>query len=216
LHLFNVLAETLDGAFAVDRRQRIILWNDAARDILGFESGTVLGRPCHEILGGRDESGCAVCRKGCTISRASLRRKLSPTTDIRVRASRGRWKWINVTTFLVPSRHRESSLLAHVFRDASQSGGGASRLHGAPAGVVTRRELERLPPPLAPLTGTESEVLRLLACGASTDRICSRLHVRRTTVRTHVQHIMEKLGVHTRLEAVASGAWNGLLRPPTD
>lgn len=66
------------------------------------------------------------------------------------------------------------------------------------------------------MTPAECEILRLLARGVSTTAICSRLNVRATTVRTHVQHIMEKLGVHTRLEAVAIGTQNGLLGFATD
>ena len=40
--------------------------------------------------------------------------------------------------------------------------------------------------------------------GASTRAMAERLHVSPATVRNHVQHILEKLGVHSRLEAAAS------------
>ena len=63
--LFDLLEATLDGVFAVDRRQRIVLWNRAAREILGFEPDAVLGRSCYKIIGSVDESGCTICQKRC-------------------------------------------------------------------------------------------------------------------------------------------------------
>jgi PAS domain S-box-containing protein len=59
-------------------------------------------------------------------------------------------------------------------------------------------------PPLHPhLTPRQSEVLRLLEHGRSTDQIASELHLSLETVRNHVRGILRALGVHSRLEAVA-------------
>ena len=63
-----------------------------------------------------------------------------------------------------------------------------------------------------PVTPREGDVLRLLAQGESTKGMAERLFVRKTTVRTHVQHVLAKLGAHSRLEAVARGQRMGLLR----
>jgi DNA-binding NarL/FixJ family response regulator len=54
-----------------------------------------------------------------------------------------------------------------------------------------------------PLTRRELEVLRLLATGVNTKGAAEKLHVSPATVRNHVQNIFGKLGVHSRLEAVA-------------
>lgn len=53
------------------------------------------------------------------------------------------------------------------------------------------------------LTARERECLGLLVAGAHTATMAKRLGVSRTTVRTHVQSILTKLGVHSRLEAAA-------------
>ncbi len=53
------------------------------------------------------------------------------------------------------------------------------------------------------LTEREIEVLQLLAEGASSGEIAERLGVSPNTVRTHVQGILSKLQVHSRLEAAA-------------
>lgn len=61
------------------------------------------------------------------------------------------------------------------------------------------------------LTGREMEVLELLAGGASGRDIATRLHISPNTVRTHVQGILSKLQVHSRLEAAAFAIRHGLV-----
>jgi DNA-binding NarL/FixJ family response regulator len=56
---------------------------------------------------------------------------------------------------------------------------------------------------LATLTPREREVLSCLAEGAGRREVAERLHVSAHTVRTHLQNIMAKLGVHSVLEAMA-------------
>jgi PAS domain S-box-containing protein len=59
------------------------------------------------------------------------------------------------------------------------------------------------PPPHPHLTPRQSEVLRLLEHGRSTDQIAKELNLSADTVRNHIRHLMRTLGVHSRLEAVA-------------
>lgn len=56
---------------------------------------------------------------------------------------------------------------------------------------------------LAGLTPRERDVLVCLAAGAGRQETAQRLHLSANTVRTHVQNLMAKLGVHSALEAVA-------------
>ena len=63
-----------------------------------------------------------------------------------------------------------------------------------------RREDDEL---LAALTPREREVLTCLVEGAGRREVAERLHLSANTVRTHLQNLMAKLGVHTTLEAVA-------------
>jgi len=65
--------------------------------------------------------------------------------------------------------------------------------------------------PVTPLTGREYECLGLLVEGASTAQMAGRLGVGTNTVRSHVQALMTKLGVHTRLEAAAYAVRHGLV-----
>jgi DNA-binding NarL/FixJ family response regulator len=74
------------------------------------------------------------------------------------------------------------------------------------------RQAERTP--VEPLTPRELEVLRALTEGLSTPEICERLFITPNTLRTHVQNIMGKLHVHSKLEAVAFALRHRLVEPP--
>ena len=62
------------------------------------------------------------------------------------------------------------------------------------------------------LTPRQSEVLQLLAGGASTEQIAFELHLTTETVRNHVRHVLKALGAHSRLEAVVVARRQGLTR----
>ena len=68
-----------------------------------------------------------------------------------------------------------------------------------------------LPPGVEPLTAREVEVLRLLAAGASNQRIADELTVSIGTVKAHTSHILGKIGAGNRTEAVARARELGLL-----
>ncbi|GAA3636261.1 response regulator transcription factor [Lentzea roselyniae] len=61
------------------------------------------------------------------------------------------------------------------------------------------------------LTAREQETLLLLADGAGTEQISSRLGVARNTARNHVQRVLDKLGARSKLEAVSIARREGLL-----
>jgi DNA-binding NarL/FixJ family response regulator len=79
-----------------------------------------------------------------------------------------------------------------------------------------RRLLERArrPPDTERLTARELEVLTLLAQGFGQDEVAARLVISPKTVATHIQHVLEKLRVHSRAQAVAAAYRYGLLSGP--
>ena len=66
-------------------------------------------------------------------------------------------------------------------------------------------------PPIRPLTVREIEILRLIAKGLSNNEAARVLTLSRATVRTHLEHIYEKLEVTNRVEAVTEGLRKGLI-----
>jgi DNA-binding NarL/FixJ family response regulator len=69
---------------------------------------------------------------------------------------------------------------------------------------------------LSRLTSREREVLSLLAQGGDNDSIAQVLVISPQTARTHIQNVLVKLGVHSRLEAAALAIQNGLLGEVAD
>jgi len=207
--LLDVLAETADGAFALDRDARILLWNQAAERITGRATADVIGSPCCEVMQGRDLSGNTICVPGCHIQAMSMRGALPSSYDLLIEHASGKRLWLNISTILVHNDNGELNASVHLFRD-----------------VTTRRELEAhlkqalgqelqnvdaLPDTLATLTPREREVLKLITKGLPAHAVANRLSISRATVRNHTQNILSKLGVHSKLAAVAVANRHGLL-----
>lgn len=66
------------------------------------------------------------------------------------------------------------------------------------------------------LTPREREILSYLAQGLSGAQIAADLSIALLTVRTHVRNLLEKLGAHSRLEAVSYALRHGLIDPPLE
>jgi DNA-binding NarL/FixJ family response regulator len=91
------------------------------------------------------------------------------------------------------------------------------------APTVTRRLIEEFarigparrerPAALDELTPRELEVLRLMARGLSNAEIAERLILGDTTIKTHVAHVLQKLGLRDRVQAVVLAYESGLVSP---
>jgi DNA-binding NarL/FixJ family response regulator len=101
------------------------------------------------------------------------------------------------------------------------------RVHAGDALVaptITRRLLEtfleeRVDPAtaraVAGLSERETDVLRRLARGMSNSEIAEDLFLGASTVKTHVAHVLAKLGVRDRVQAVIAAYESGLIKPGT-
>ncbi len=91
------------------------------------------------------------------------------------------------------------------------------RLGAEPDAGVVRLALQRISgraPAGHALTARESEVLTLLVEGLSNAAIAGRLYVSERTVEVHVSHILDKLGVESRTQAMALASHDALTPPP--
>jgi PAS domain S-box-containing protein len=201
-YLVTVLSRTADGMVAIDTDGRIMGWNTAAEGLFGHQAQDVIGRACNEVLSFDDRCGNAVCSAECAVhgARVGNHSSVVPTREVLASTLSGQRLWLSLTTVLVPPAADERCSRIHLMREV---------------GVTPELEmaiLERLTQPkrgevdaslIDQLTLREREVLRLLGDGLGTQEIADQLFVSSTTARNHVQHILSKLGVHSRLEAVA-------------
>jgi DNA-binding CsgD family transcriptional regulator len=182
---------------AVDGQDRILLWGASAEDLFGYPASKALGLRLQDLLDGRDIFGNRLCHEACWL------RDTFRSGDA-------------VQRFAIDVRHAGGHRIRVVA--GAETGGPAKgwtyrfqpdrRRSAAP----TSEMIESIEAsPSSPLTARELSVLRLLARGAETADIARELGISATTVRNHVQHLLEKLGAHNRLQAVSLARRHGLL-----
>lgn len=202
--ILKLVEGTADPAFAVDAMGLISAWNRAAADLFGRSSVQAIGRPCHEIMQGSDERGL-VCSEGCAIQQAVQENRPPVNFDFHVVTASGR-QWCNASVMVVTDSESGMRHALHIVRVHEQH----KRLEQlARDFVASHTELEHAPSSSgqrirnsATLTARETEILRILATGSSSQSIARQLHISQATVTNHIKHILAKLNVHSRLEAI--------------
>lgn len=181
--------------FAFDEELTIVAWNQSAEELTGTEAADAIGRPCWEILAGRDDAGGMVCHKHC--SQARLAREGWPLAaqEMQIRCAAGRRR-VAVETLSAPDGERP--LFFHLMRDAPP-----------PPPTDQEAPLNLGPPPH--LTPRQLDVLHLLAEGQPARTVATKLRLTEPTVRNHIRALLLELGAHSQLEAVFRARCHGLL-----
>jgi PAS domain S-box-containing protein len=209
--LEQALQRTADGCFVIDAEGRIVLWNRAAEKILGWPSAAVVGRRCCDVLVAMDDAGNRLCYEGCHVRNLVALEEPVQSFDMRTRTRAGRAVWLNVSILPLAADGRGGGArrgMVHLFRDVTATKELLTLVHERLAGPSPAAEPGGAG---ASLSRRELDVLRLLAQGRDTTAIAEQLRVSRATIRNHVQNIFGKLGVHSRLEAVAYATKHRLL-----
>ena len=179
------------------------MWNPAATRIMGFSAPEAAGELSCRLFVGADGSH-RLCYRGCHGMAPVTIAKMVHSFDVHARTKAGRPVWLNVDALAVPGANGRDSLVIHLFRDVTRTKSVLRLVEERLLGPTPRSEATSL-------TRRERETLRLLTSGLNTKAVAERLHVSSATVRNHVQKILDKLGVHSRLEAVAYAHSNRLI-----
>lgn len=217
----NYSSETLDriarsgeAVFAIDSSDRVVLWNKKCEELLGKPARSVLGKRCDEVIGGRDPQGNIYCYRNCPVA-YQAREKKEPVArfPLTIKTGKGKTREFEMSMFAIPSYHPALSIVVHVVRDvlkkkrsALEKGLEREAVSPDPLWPMTTKEGE----PII-LTAREKEILRHLAGGESAAQIGKSLFISTVTVRNHVQAILRKLDVHSKLEAVVFAFQHGLV-----
>ncbi|MFV1993068.1 MAG: LuxR C-terminal-related transcriptional regulator [Acidiferrobacterales bacterium] len=196
-NLADLLFRTVDGVFAVNAKQKIVFWNSGCAQLFGVPTNEALGRPCCQVVRGKDPTGQPFCGGGCCMSRLNHGEDIHGTFPLRVHNGEGKELRFSVNIVLVPSRRKDRWTCVHLLHRE----GAANTLDM----MEYNSNNHNRPSPLtiSTLTAREQEILQLLAEGLAVPVMSELLNVSRVTVRNHLQHIQAKLGVHSQAETVA-------------
>ena len=211
---------TADGVYIVTSAQRVVFWNDAAEQLTGIRREDAIGRQCYELIAGTDYDGWCFCRKDCPTIECARRGEAVSNYDVFARPGE-RKLWVNVGIVVAHAAEFSEPVAVHIFRDVTRMRRAeilaketiATVARVTPPGSAADEGLDPCPVPQPLLTPREIEVLRLLASGANPRAIAQSLVLSPATVRNHIENLMGKLGVHSRLQAVVYAAHHGLLAP---
>ena len=201
--LAESLERTTDPAFAVDGEGNITAWNLAAETALGYSQRNALGKICFNFICGKDAFGNQVCQRECLVFRSLREGRPVRRFRMHVRADTGHYVEAECATLSVVGSTGEATII-HLLRMLPGTG------HG-PKTHPRRGDTRPLRRAMPTLTPREAEILGLLAAGKGTGEMVKDLGVSPATVRTHVENVLRKLEVHSRLEAVVVAARDNLV-----
>jgi DNA-binding CsgD family transcriptional regulator len=203
----NLMLQSMDGVFAIGDGQKVLFWNQACASITGISAREAVGSRCHEVLKGHDPNGRPLCRHDCPVGSLTLGGPPPSTLPMRITHQDGQKIQLCVGTMLMPSENQDRWTVVHVLRRGRvpRSAGlfACAGREETGAGPDMAGAAMRDPDSGSRLTTREREILGLLATGSGITAMSSRLHISVATVRNHIQRLMAKLDVHTRVEAVA-------------
>lgn len=171
-------------ALATDAQGRVVAWNEGAARLFGRPEPQALGRHCWELLRGRDVFGNRFCHESCAV-RCMVRRGESVARFEIITASPAlQGQALSVAILRVAGRHPGLETLVHILQPIDGS----------------RVLADRAEPSLTP---REKQILDWVAAGLQNKEIALEAGISLATVRNHVHNLLEKLGLHSKLEAIS-------------
>ena len=212
-----IVENATDPAIGIDAKHRIVGCNRAALELLGHPPRADLaGRPLRDVLEARDILGGRTTA-GEEPAFWELLSRAEPVENIEfhVRKTSGELARVTVSVVVGPGRSDPDLvlLLRPVLRRRKADAFIEQVLAAppSPGGEENGRRAGGRPGARIELTPRQLEVLLLLSQGLDADEIARSLEVSENTVRSHIQNIFTRMGVHNQVQAVARAIRDGLI-----
>ncbi len=205
-------SRTGDAVFVVAPDYHIAYWDSQAEFFTGIKAEEAIGKPCYDVVIGEREGGERFCSWGCSVMRMSQEGRPVSSYDMRMRSPSGGRRWVNVSTLSIASE--EGAYVVHLMRDSQERRETVEMARGLiqiskkgdkdASAFPERRDLPAL-------TARQMEMLTHLSEGKSVKEIKAELHLSEATVRNHIRSVLQALGAHSQLEALARARELGIL-----
>jgi PAS domain S-box-containing protein len=203
--VFELVHSTADAAFAITNDGIIRCWNSAAEKLFGVGASSALESMCSKTVCGRQDLNTPGCDSECGVLQRARQGQPTAAFDLQVKTSSGP-RWANVSVMVAPVRAGKLLIVlardVHYRKQIEEITRGFLRQFSAVSGIKIEELLASTAVPHLDLTVQETAVLRSLVEGKSTKAISEALHVSPATIRNHIEHILQKLHTHSRIEAV--------------
>ncbi len=218
-----------DAVIVADpQTQRIVLWNRAATNIFGYSPSEALKLRVEDLVPERyQDQHRAGMKRYCQTRNGpyiganrllDLPARLKNGKEIRIElslspieAAAGSNPYVLAIIRDISERNRAEALATQLLGHLSGELGLEAGATVPPADVSLERRVPLQEARPGTLTAREREVLRLLAAGQTNRQIAKELMVSLSTVKSHVENLMDKLGVSARAQAAVRAVELGLL-----
>jgi len=197
----RLVAPSSEPMFVVTLEGVVTEWNASLAALLGREPRDAIGRFCWELIAGRSPRGDQICGEQCDALKRAREGHAIGRVDVispgpGTSASPGRLRRLTLRHVVLVTEESAPRAVVHLVEEIDRERGSVGeRLLDLMGERQERMEVS--------LTPREIEVLRLLAAGLTDREVAVRLGIRHATARNHVRHILEKLGVSSRVAALA-------------
>ncbi len=204
-------SRTGDAVFVVAPDYRVAYWDSRSEFFTGVRAEDAVGKPCYDVVLGEREGGERFCSWGCSVMRMSQEGRPVTSYDMQVSSPSGGKRWVNVSTLSIDDE--DGTYIVHLMRDSQ---GTHEALDMAKYLIQLSKKDERNATltergDLPALTARQLEMLEHLSEGKSVKEIKAELHLSEATVRNHVRSVLQALGAHSQLEALARARELGIL-----
>jgi len=189
--------ESAEAILLMDPEGEILFANPSARKLLGGKKRQLEGKACYEILKGLDSQGNIFCSPECPLIRMAKQNKLAQNFELQTTQPNGKNLWLNVTTLLESKATRRGDpKIVHIIRPVAIP----QIVSNLQKSVILK--LNQLSVKGLPLTPRQTEILEDITQGLVAKQIAQKRNISLSTARCHIQNVLRKLGVHSKLEAL--------------